>query len=526
MSRRRYEYLNPRVEILFGYAPSELIGQPIEILLPDYLREKHKKIRANYLENPRTRPMGLGLDLLARKKNGELFPVDISLGTSRAQNGSIQVAAVIRDMSERKLLENRQTILARLGEALSDHLGLDARLQSAAIILSESLCDWVTIDLISDHGGVRRVAVANSNPAQAEILTRLKNDSPSHLQTDGVLRCIRDQKPALVSSLDWSEIDLKYQTEPEDLKLYKELGILSYMRFPLTARGTPRGVITLKSQNSNFNEVDLQFGKVVVDRIALALDNARLYEEAVEAVRIREDILAIVAHDLRNPLTALKLSQQLLLRKVNLSELNLSDLDLSGIQRLLKSMEYSVNQAISLTSDLLDFGKMGAGRFSVELLSEDPQSLIQEVISSFKTKADAIGAVLDTEAFYSFSPILADRKRVIQVFSNLIGNSLKFAGGGGTISVGSRDSSADETLFSVRDRGPGIPEDVLPFLFDRYWQPDRTRQQGTGLGLFIAKGIVESHGGKIWVESKLGEGTTFSFTLKRALLPLEVSHFV
>jgi signal transduction histidine kinase len=293
------------------------------------------------------------------------------------------------------------------------------------------------------------------------------------------------------------------------------------MRFPRTARGQPLEVITLKSENATFDEADLQVGQVVVDRVALALDNARLYEEAVQAVRVREDILTIVAHDLKNPLTALKLGQQLLLRKASLPEM-----DLSGIRRQVRSMEYSINQAIALTSDLLDFGKMGAGRFSVELIHEDPQSVIQEVMSSFKTKAEEIGTSLDTEDNNSTSPVFADRKRVIQVCSNLIGNSLKFTGASGVIRVGSRDSSADETQFSVRDSGPGIPEDILPFLFDRYWQPDRTRQQGTGLGLFIAKGIVEAHGGKIWVDSKLGEGTTFSFTLKRSLSAAKIDNFV
>jgi hypothetical protein len=155
---------------------------------------------------------------LSAKKNGDLFPVDISLGSFRAQNGSTLVAAVIRDMSERKLLENRQTILARLGEALSTPLELDARLQSAALILSEPLCDWVIIDLISDQGGARRVAVANNNPANVSILIRLKNEPPNHLQTDDVLRCIRDQKPILVSSMDWKQINLKYRSEPHDLK--------------------------------------------------------------------------------------------------------------------------------------------------------------------------------------------------------------------------------------------------------------------------------------------------------------------
>jgi len=120
------------------------------------------------------------------------------------------------------------------------------------------------------------------------------------------------------------------------------------------------------------------------------------------------------------------------------------------------------------------------------------------------------------------SRVLADRSRIFQVFSNLVGNALKFTPKGGAIDVRGR-LNGDEALFTIADTGAGIPPENLPHLFDRFWQARETRRAGAGLGLYIAKGIVEAHGGRLWVESKLGVGTTFFFTLPRNPGPQSVA---
>jgi signal transduction histidine kinase len=169
----------------------------------------------------------------------------------------------------------------------------------------------------------------------------------------------------------------------------------------------------------------------------------------------------------------------------------------------------------SLVRDLLDLARIEADRFAVSPAPETIGSLIEDAIELLRSTAENKKIELSVEDDRQFQMrVLADRERVFQVLSNLIGNALKFTPPGGHVRVGVFDKR-DMFEFDVRDDGAGIASDQLPRLFDRYWQA-RARADGSGLGLYIAKGIVEAHHGRIWVESELGAGTTVGFTLPRA----------
>ena len=167
-----------------------------------------------------------------------------------------------------------------------------------------------------------------------------------------------------------------------------------------------------------------------------------------------------------------------------------------------------------LIADLLDVTRLDGGkRLPIEPAPVDVRSLLDEAYELFKAQTAASSVTLRTGAEDGLPPVLADRHRVMQVLSNLIGNSLKFTPAGGVITAKAGKHSDHEVLFSVADTGPGIPNENLADIFSQYWQAKRTERMGAGLGLPIAKGIVEAHGGQIWVESEPGVGTTFHFTL-------------
>jgi signal transduction histidine kinase len=276
------------------------------------------------------------------------------------------------------------------------------------------------------------------------------------------------------------------------------------MIVPLVSRGQTLGVITAAPpRGKSFSEDDLSLCVDLARHGSFAVDNAHLYLDAQQAVRAREQVLAIVSHDLRNPLNAITLASQLL----QMSDLSAED------REQVDTIELSARRMSRLIADLLDITRLEGGkRLPIEPARVEPESILGETYELFKAQAAAQQITLRYEVVPGTPPVLADRHRVIQVLSNLIGNAMKFVAKGGVISCRA-ESAMREVLFTVADNGPGIRREDLGRIFSPYWQSERAERMGAGLGLPIVKGIVESHGGKIWVESEEGRGTRFYFTL-------------
>jgi signal transduction histidine kinase len=243
----------------------------------------------------------------------------------------------------------------------------------------------------------------------------------------------------------------------------------------------------------------------VTDQRRVEMDNVRLVGEAQDALRAREDLLAIVSHDLRNPLGVVLASSSLLLKS------NLPPDKEERARRQVEAIQRAGNRMNRLIRDLLDFASIQAGRLSVSIRPQDVAAMVAEVLEVMEPLAAAKTMKLVAEVASDLA-IRCDHDRVIQLFSNLVGNAIKFTPEGGTITVRAAPDGAI-VRFSVIDTGPGISADELPHVFDRYYQAQRRNRDGIGLGLSIARGIVEAHGGRIWVESEEGKGSTFSFTL-------------
>ncbi|MBN1210726.1 MAG: PAS domain S-box protein [Myxococcaceae bacterium] len=224
------------------------------------------------------------------------------------------------------------------------------------------------------------------------------------------------------------------------------------------------------------------------------------------AVRARDEMLGVVSHDLRNPLQGIELAvRQVSSRARKEGSPEWLHTSIERILRATRTMR-------RLVEDLLDIASIEEGRLSIQQGEVDPSALVHEVVESLHAQAEDKQILLEAAVGSGLSPISADHDRVLQVLSNLIGNALKFTPAGGRVSVRAAPHE-DGVLFSVTDTGAGIPEEQRPYIFDRFWQADSADRRGRGLGLAIAKGIVEAHGGRIWVESEVGRGSTFSFTI-------------
>jgi signal transduction histidine kinase len=245
-----------------------------------------------------------------------------------------------------------------------------------------------------------------------------------------------------------------------------------------------------------------------------ALENRKLYEiergartDAEEVARAREDAIAVVSHDLRNPMASIAANAGLLRRKLeaNPPEGTLARVD--AIQRAVERMS-------SLVGDLLDTARIRSGRLALEFRDVNIVALIRQAAEVFASTFAERQQLLELNLPAQAALVLCDRGRILQVLSNLLGNASKFSPPESTSSI-ELSIQPDEVTIAIRDSGRGIPEQHMPHIFEPYWRAAQERREGLGLGLAIAKGIVEAHGARIWAESRLGAGTQFYFTLRR-----------
>ncbi len=243
-------------------------------------------------------------------------------------------------------------------------------------------------------------------------------------------------------------------------------------------------------------------GAVVVNEDVTVMKEAE--EAARRAVEARDEVLAIVAHDVRNPLNALMLQIDRLARHTHEAH----EVEVS----LVDAMRAQLRRINRLVEDLLDIARIEAGALRVRNAAVSAEHLLREVGRSQLELADRAGLTLEVGAVDPQLQVWADHDRLLQVIENLVGNAIKFTARGGRIALAAHRDGR-QAVFRVSDSGRGIAPELLPHLFDRYWQARGEERRGAGLGLTIAKGIVEAHRGQIWVESRLGAGTTLYFTI-------------
>lgn len=275
--------------------------------------------------------------------------------------------------------------------------------------------------------------------------------------------------------------------------------------------GKKLGAIQLwdKKDGQEFEDADKAILTQLAQLAAVALENARLFRAAQDATRARDDLVAIVSHDLRNPVHTIHMAASFLLEVAPATDRRVQ------ARRQLEVIQRSATRANRLIQDLLDVARIHSGGLAVDPVPVEVRSLVLEAMEAATPLAGAASIKVSCDIADGLPPVASDRERVLQVLANLIGNAIKFTPNGGGIRIIAA-LETNEVRFTVADTGPGIPPEHLEHVFDRYWQAKSTAKLGTGLGLSIAKGIVEAHGGHIWVESPPGSGAQFSFTLPLA----------
>lgn len=511
--RQRIVHFNQGAEQIFGYDAAEAIGMPLDFLLPERLRGAHAMYVTQFGRSAETsRRMGERREIYGQRKNGEEFPAEASISKLDTPERRLYTV-VLRDITDRKRIEESQRFLANAGGLLSRSLDLGATIETVLRLTAGAAADVCMLDLLDEHRHFRRYPseAKDGHPEANAVVRRLALDFPLTWDSPSrVIDVMRTGEPELLPGVDDDWLEAHAET-PAELELLRRLRIRSLIIVPLVAREAVMGALTLMvlGPGRPFDGADLQIARELALRCAFAIDNARLYGAAQRATRARDEVLGVVSHDLRNPISAMAMTTRALLDQLAPER--------THERELLTAAYQSTEWMQRLIQDLLDVANIEAGRLSLEQHVEELRPILDRAASMFERQAAERAITLRVVAPQGLPLARCDAERVVQALANLLGNALAFTDPGGSIEL-EAIAHDGEVQVSVRDTGAGIPTEHLPHLFERYWHARRTaRKRGSGLGLAITRGIVEAHGGRIQVASTLGEGSTFSFTLPAAL---------
>jgi PAS domain S-box-containing protein len=408
------------------------------------------------------------------------------------------------DVTEEKRFEDELQLLSNLAEVSNSPLQYSEPLEVAARVLVPAFADLLEVDLINEEGKIERVLVMFAEPGKQKTLAEpMKNYAPRPGWKTAQAKVIESGEPMLLEVIPDIARDRMAHDETH-AGILRAAGIRSMIVVPLTTWGRTFGALTFATAESGrrYSPAHFRLAQTVASRVAMAIDNVRLFTERTRAVAARDTMLAVVSHDLRNPLNAIQLKAHLMSKSPDSHERS----DGAFIHR-------RAGEMTRLIKDLLDISSIEAGRLRLEKSRQAALRMLKEALAVWEPQAAQNSLRVDWECPDAEElDIDCDPNRIQQVLNNLIGNAIKFTGPGGSIRV-RVEPRANEVCFSVTDSGSGIAEADLPHIFDRFTRASKSAGRGTGLGLSIAKGIVEAHGGRIWAESQAGVGSTFYFTL-------------
>ncbi len=458
-------FQSPSAERVLGFTPEEMVGRGIlEFLHPDDLPMAVERMAA-VASSPGTVVI---VQYRNRCKDGSYRHVESTGRTVLPDSTAAGVVGIVRDITDRVEAE----AALRAATAQAERAREEAeRTATRDRLLAEA----------------SRLLVASSDTATAlEQLAR-------HLVQGWADACT---------------VELEVEGGRTPVAVAGAVGErASALRVPLTAGGASDGWVTLArgAGRAPFDADDRALAAELARRAGLSLENARLFQAAQEAVAARDRVLAIVAHDLRSPLAAVRFDAEMLRMRPS-RPLAARD------ARTLERIEGTLARMDALIEDLLDVSRLNHDALTLDRRPHDMGALLRDAAETLRPLVRGHGLRFEVQAGDGMPRLDVDGARLVQAVSNLVGNATKFAAHEGTVAL-AWEIAGDELRIAVRDDGPGIPPEELQHIFGAFWQARHGDRRGLGLGLAIARAIAEAHGGRLWVESEVGRGSTFVLAL-------------
>jgi PAS domain S-box-containing protein len=519
--------INPAALRFIGRPAEELIGRPVhlvhEMLASALPRQQEggpdaEGTRAEFTVEHGGRPASYELETAPlRRRDGRLAGRLVILhDVTERTRAEVERARRLREQAARaeaETMQRRLALLAEVSRVLSSPVEAAARLEEVARLCVPELGAVCIIDLVTEHGDITRAAVACTGPAQSGLAERLRRCVPDPCQEPALAEVLRTGTARLLPGFAAPGEAMVGDVGQEGPDKERDLG--AAMIAPLLAHGRVLGAITIAAgePGRNYTPADLALLDDLAGRAGLALENARLYHEAQQALQVRDDFLASIAHDLRSPLATIKGYTQLL-------QLRLGRLDLPEAQRLaemLRRIDATVGRMSGFLTELLDLSRLRTGqplalqRERVALVALVRQLLLEHQQTAPSHRLSLVASVPELVGWW-------DRLRLERALSNLLSNAVKYSPQGGEITVSiarQLDNGQEWAVLAVQDQGIGIPAEDLPHIFERFYRGRNVAGKigGTGIGLASARAIVEQHGGTLTVQSIEGQGAVFTVRL-------------
>jgi signal transduction histidine kinase len=447
-------------------------------------------------------------EFIQRRKDGTPIRVTSTITHVTDEHGAILgVTAINRDVTEQRAIEENLRFLAEASKVLGSSLDYRTTLATVAQLGVPEIADWCTVDMLAEDGSIEQLAIAHVDPEKVQWARELNAANPpdpnAPTGVPNVLRTGRSEYYPVITD----EMLVAAAKNAEELALIRRIGFSSAMTVPLRIQERAIGAMTFVAAESgrHYTGADLAFAEEVASRAALAVENARLYRDAQRAIAVRDEFMSLASHELKTPVTSLKMYTQVLQRQAE----RRGDADLAD--RLVK-MDRQTDKLTGLINDLLNVARIQTGQLEYVDETVDLNAIVHECVDTIQPTTTRhhiiVEGTIDGHAW-------GDSERIGQVVTNLLTNAIKYSPRADRVIV-RLEASAGNAVVSVRDFGIGIDDEHREKIFEQFYRvsdPSEKTYPGLGLGLFIAGEIVKRHGGTITVQSASGEGTTFTVTL-------------
>jgi PAS domain S-box-containing protein len=562
-SRGSIVMVNAQTEHLFGFRRDEIIGKEVELLIPDRFREKHNHHREKYVSEPKVRAMGIGMELYGRRKDGEEFPVEISLSPVEIAEEGVLVFASVRDitlqkeaqseikklneeldkrieertaelelslnnekMARAEAFRNQQKIifLSRASEILSSSLNYSKSLNELAETITPAIADWCVFHEVGGDGSVKPIIISHADKRKIELGYEIAHKFPPDPEIPkGLYKVLKTHKPEFFPTIPDKLLEA-FTRDKDHLQILRSLVVKSLISVPLIIHDKVYGIMTLVLEGTRrkFDEEDLELAMEIARRASVAIENGRLYEEAqnlntelenrvssrtseLEAINKElESFSYSVSHDLRAPLRSIDGFSSLILKKYH------DRLDEVGKDFFMRVIHAS-QQMGNLIDDMLKISRITRVEMNKEMtnLSEMAAAIVSDLQSSQPERVASIH--IQPGMIAKVDPSL------MQIaLQNLLENSWKYSRNQSVtqIEFGILISN-NKTVYFIRDNGVGFDMKYVDKLFGAFQRLHSTAEfEGTGIGLATVQRIIRRHAGKIWAEGEVNHGAAFYFTLQ------------
>ncbi|WP_242342033.1 sensor histidine kinase [Anaeromyxobacter terrae] len=497
---------NAAAERLTGWPEAEILGKSFALF---HTPEEREAGRPEQLLWRATRDGRVEEEGFRVRKDGTRFYASVTLTAVRDGEGRLGgFAHVLRDVTDRRRADELDRFMIDAGNVLAESMHPEQMLEQLARLAVPAIADACTIETLDELGRLRLVALAHADPRREHALRDLRLRFPPEPATSPVWRVLRTGQPEVASEGDPAAL-AALAPEPEHREALRSEGLRAWLVVPLAAGRRNLGVLSLAltSPGRELGSRELGVARDLARRAAQAIHGASLYVEMQRAGRERDEVLAILSHDLRAPLGATFASARAIRSDAPEGPAG------ERIRRGASAIERAAEAMSRLVGDLLDLASLEAGRLVVNRRPEHSAALVHAAADALREPAARAGVTLVAEAAGTLPDVDADRERVLQVLGNLLADALDGTEGG-ILTVRARAVDAGRAVaFEIEDSGRVIPEEELAHFFDRFRRGRGSSARGAGLGLAVARGIVEAHGGRIWAESRSGQGSRFTFTL-------------